>query len=110
MLVKPGGNKIPAHCKKVSAPDLNDILPNLIYMREIYFRRTVEMLAGGGAVVNSIGNFHLIRHPEVGQVPVMFFSSFTFPYQSLFAPFCFSRFRSVRCTASPRSELECLAG
>ena len=68
MLVKPGGNKIPAHCKKVSAPDLNDILPNLIYMREIYFRRTVEILAGG--VVNSIGNSHLIRHSEVSQLVV----------------------------------------
>ena len=68
MLVKPGGNKVPAHCKKVSAPELNNILPNLIYMREIYFRRTVEILAGG--VVNSIGNSHLIRHSEVSQLVV----------------------------------------
>ena len=35
-------------------------------MREIYFRRTVEILAGG--VVNSIGNSHLIRHSEVSQL------------------------------------------
>ncbi len=35
-------------------------------MREIYFRRIVEILAGG--VVNLIGNSHLIRHSEVSQL------------------------------------------